>query len=68
MSESKSTGNYVLNLLIIGIAIVLVIIAQQSIGNYSRNDPFVGKVPMVLSEMVCKCPIIFLEHSPLANL
>jgi len=47
MTESKSTGNYVLNLLIIGVAIILVIVAMQSINNHPPHDSFVGKVPMV---------------------
>jgi len=43
MSENKSTSNYTLNLLIIGIAIILVILVQQ---NLNGNDSFVGKVPI----------------------
>jgi hypothetical protein len=41
MSESKSA--YSLNLLILGIAIILVIVAYQ---NVSKPDSFVGKVPI----------------------
>ncbi len=43
-SEQKNTGTYVLNLLILGIAIILVLLVYQSI---TRADSFVGKVPMV---------------------
>jgi hypothetical protein len=39
-----STTSYALNLLIIGVAIILVILAYQSI---LKSDGFVGKVPMV---------------------
>jgi hypothetical protein len=44
MSEGKSTSTYALNLLILGVAIILVIMAYQ---NILKTDPFVGKVPMV---------------------
>jgi hypothetical protein len=43
MAESINTGSYTLNLLILGVAIILVILAYQNIIN---TDPFVGKVPM----------------------
>jgi len=43
-NESKSTSNYALNLLILGVAIILVILAYQSV---LKSDSFVGKVPMV---------------------
>lgn len=43
MSE-KSTGSSALNLLILGVAIILVILAYQ---NITKADSFVGKVPMV---------------------
>jgi hypothetical protein len=42
--ESKSTSGYALNLLILGVAIILVMIAYQ---NIIKADSFVGKVPMV---------------------
>jgi hypothetical protein len=42
--ECKSTGSYALNLLILGVAIILVILAYQ---NILKADSFVGKVPMV---------------------
>ena len=44
MAESKSSGNYALNLLIIGVAIILVILVQH---NLVTADSFVGKVPMM---------------------
>jgi hypothetical protein len=44
MADTKSTSNYALNLLILGVAIILVILAYQ---NIIKTDPFVGKVPMV---------------------
>lgn len=43
-SECKSTSSYALNLLILGVAIILVILAYQ---NILKTDSFVGKVPMV---------------------
>ena len=46
MAEAKSTASYVTNLVIIGIAIILVFVAMQNI-TYPRHDPFVGRVPMV---------------------
>jgi hypothetical protein len=44
MSEGKNMGSYALNLLILGVAIILVILAYQ---NILKTDSFVGKVPMV---------------------
>ncbi len=44
MSSEKSTTSYALNLLILGVAIILVILAYQ---NILKADSFVGKVPMV---------------------
>lgn len=44
MSDTKNTSNYALNLLILGVAIILVILAYQ---NILKTDSFVGKVPMV---------------------
>ena len=46
----KTTSNYVLNLLVLGVAIVLVLVAQQNMSSLPsiRNpDGFVGQVPMV---------------------
>lgn len=43
-AENKSAGSYALNLLILGVAIILVIMAYQ---NILKTDSFVGKVPMV---------------------
>ena len=43
-SEQKSTSSYALNLLILGVAIILVMLAYQ---NIIKTDGFVGKVPMV---------------------
>jgi len=43
-SEQKTMSSYALNLLILGVAIILVILAYQ---NILKIDPFVGKVPMV---------------------
>lgn len=37
-------GNYLLNLIVLGLAILLIIIAQQRI----QPDKFVGKVPLTL--------------------
>jgi len=45
MAECKSSGNYALNLIIIGVAIIIVILAQQNLAN-GGSDSFVGKVPM----------------------
>ncbi len=42
----KSTAASVVNLLILGIAIILIIIALNNL--QPQADPFVGKVPMVL--------------------
>ena len=51
MPEAKSTSNYVLYLLVLGVAIVLVLVAQKNMSNELRLPPpgegFVGKVPMV---------------------
>lgn len=43
MSGQKGTGNYALNLLILGVAIILVMMAYKNIIN---TDSFVGRVPM----------------------
>ncbi len=44
MSESKTTSSYALNLLILGVAIILVLMAYK---NIIKTDPFVGRVPNV---------------------
>jgi len=43
-----STNSNILNLLVLGVAIILVMVAQQNIANQPPvEDSFVGKVPMV---------------------
>ncbi len=43
----ESTSGNIMNLFILGIAILLVMVARQNIENAPNNDNFVGKVPMV---------------------
>jgi len=43
-SDQKNTSSYALNLLIIGVAIILVLIVYK---NMAKMDPFVGRVPNV---------------------
>ena len=42
MSDSKSPTNYALNLIVLGIAIIIVLVIQNNL-----NDFFVGRVPQV---------------------